>query len=52
LQTRSLPTHLDGHDFATYLYQELEWTYPILATVALLSDRLQSPGDASSRANA
>jgi hypothetical protein len=40
LQTRSLARHIDGHDTATYLYQDTDWTYPVLAAVARLSDQL------------
>ena len=40
LQTRSLSPHIDGHDTATYLYQDTDWTYPVLAAVARLSDQL------------
>jgi hypothetical protein len=42
LQTRSLSPHRDGHDIATYLYQDTDWTYPVLAAVASLSDRLRT----------
>jgi hypothetical protein len=41
LQTRSLSPHHDGHDIATYLYQDTDWTYPVLAAVARLSDWLR-----------
>jgi ElaB/YqjD/DUF883 family membrane-anchored ribosome-binding protein len=40
LQTRSLSPHRDGHDIADYLYQDTDWTYPVLAAVARLSDWL------------
>lgn len=43
LQTRSFPTHSDSHDFVAYLYQTTDWTYPILAAVARLSDDFQTP---------
>jgi hypothetical protein len=36
LQTRSLAPHRDGHDIAAYLYQDTDWTYPVLAAVARL----------------
>jgi hypothetical protein len=42
LQTRSLSPHRDGHDIATYLYQDTDWTYPVLAAVARFSDRLRT----------
>jgi hypothetical protein len=42
LQTRSLAPHHDGHDIATYLYQDTDWTYPVLAAVARFSDRLRT----------
>jgi ElaB/YqjD/DUF883 family membrane-anchored ribosome-binding protein len=41
LQTRSLSPHRDGHDIAAYLYQDTDWTYPVLAAVARLSDWLR-----------
>lgn len=42
LQTRSLSPHRDGHDIATYLYQDTDWTYPILAAMARFSDQLRT----------
>jgi hypothetical protein len=42
LQTRSLATYRDGHDIAAYLYQDTDWTYPVLAAVARLIDRLRA----------
>jgi hypothetical protein len=42
LQSRSLSFHIDGHDTATYLYQDTDWTYPVLAAVARLSDQLRT----------
>jgi hypothetical protein len=42
LQSRSLSVHIDGHDTVTYLYQDTDWTYPVLAAVARLSDQLHT----------
>jgi len=36
LRTRNRLGDVDGHDLCTYLYQQREWTYPVLTAVARL----------------
>jgi hypothetical protein len=33
IQRRDIPSRIDGHDLCLYLYQDCEWTYPILTAV-------------------
>jgi hypothetical protein len=42
VQTDSHLEHVNGHDIRTYLYQDAEWTYPVLTSVVRLRKAIYS----------
>ena len=39
IRTHHFPSRVDGHDLCQYLYDDREWTYPVLTAVTRLSEQ-------------
>jgi len=44
LHGRTLPSHIEAHGLCSYLYGEMQWTYPVLAVAAILRAKLDAAG--------
>jgi len=44
LHERTLPSHIEVHGLCSYLYDQMQWTYPVLAVAATLRDKFENVG--------